>query len=63
MLAADGRTLEANPLEQQTLALIRELRAARYTLEQIAAELNQRGCVTRRGTTFKFRYVAHLLAA
>jgi DNA invertase Pin-like site-specific DNA recombinase len=62
-LSADGRTLEPNPLEQQTLALIRELRASKYTLERIAAELNQRGYVTRRGTTFKFRYVGHLLAA
>ncbi len=46
-LADDGKTLVANAAEQQTIALIHELRASGYTLQGIAAELNQRGIPTK----------------
>jgi site-specific DNA recombinase len=62
-LAADGRTLEPNSDEQRALAVIRECRAAGFTLRQIADELNSQGHQTRRGTTWRHQYVAGLLAA
>ncbi len=62
-LAADGRMLEANAIEQRALAIVRDLRAAGLTLEQIAEALNSQGHQTRRGTPWRFQYVARLLAA
>ena len=37
ILAPDGKTLVPNPAEQQAVALMIDLRAAGYTLRQIAA--------------------------
>lgn len=48
-LANDGKTLVANESEQQTISLITELRSAGRSLEQIAAELTQRGIPTKSG--------------
>jgi DNA invertase Pin-like site-specific DNA recombinase len=62
-LAEDGRSLEANAAEQRALAIIRECRAAGFTLRAIAAELNRQGQATRRGTSWRHQYVAGLLAA
>jgi site-specific DNA recombinase len=62
-LAADGRTLEPNAIEQRALAIVRELRTAGLTLQQIAAELNRQGKQTRRGGAWRHQYVARLLAA
>lgn len=48
-LAGDGRTLEAHPAEQRTLALLRELRATGYTYRAVADELNRQGFRSRTG--------------
>jgi hypothetical protein len=45
-------------VEQCTLSRIRELRAAGYTTRQIADGLNRQGFTTRRGTAWRFQYVA-----
>jgi len=61
-LAADGQKLEPCEAEQAALAILEELRAAGYSLRQIAAELNRRGFTTRRGSPWRFQYVAALAA-
>ena len=61
-LNADGRTLDANADEQRVIGLLRELKAAGYTLRQIADELNRQGFTTRRGTAWRHQYVAGLAA-
>jgi site-specific DNA recombinase len=62
-LAADGRRLEPNAAEQRALAILRECRAAGFTLRQTAAELNRQGMQTRRGSAWRHQYVAGMLAA
>jgi DNA invertase Pin-like site-specific DNA recombinase len=62
-MAADGVHLEADPAEQGILFRIRELKAAGYTTRQIADELNRQGFTTRRGTAWRFQYVADALRA
>ena len=62
-MAADGLHLEADAAEQGIWSLIRELRAAGYTTRQIADELNRQGFTTRRGTAWRFQYVAEALRA
>ena len=62
-MAADGLHLEADPAEQGILIRIRELKAAGYTTRQIADELNRLGFTTRRGTAWRFQYVAESLRA
>jgi site-specific DNA recombinase len=62
-LAADGRTLEPNATEQRTLDVLRECRAAGFTLRRIAGELNRQGYRTRRGSGWRHEYVARLLVA
>lgn len=61
-LNADGRTLDANADEQHVIGLLRELKAAGYTLRQVADELNRQGFTTRRGTAWRHQYVAGLAA-
>lgn len=61
-LGADGQRLEACEAEQTVLAILGELKAAGYSLRQIAAELNRQGFTTRRGTPWRFQYVAGLAA-
>jgi DNA invertase Pin-like site-specific DNA recombinase len=61
--AADGLHLEANPSEQGVLSRIRELKVAGHTTRQIASELNRQGFTTRRGTAWRFQYVAEALRA
>ena len=61
--AADGLHLEADPAEQGILSRIRELKAAGYTTRRIADELNRQGFTTRRGTAWRFQYVAEALRA
>jgi len=57
-MAADGLHLEADPAEQGILFKIRELKTAGYTTRKIADELNRQGFTTRRGTAWRFQYVA-----
>ena len=61
--AADGVHMEEDPAEQRILARIRELKATGHTTRQIAAELNRQGYKTRRGTAWRFQYVAEALRA
>jgi DNA invertase Pin-like site-specific DNA recombinase len=61
--AADRLHLEADPAEQRILSRIRELNAAGYTTRQIADELTRQGITTRRGTAWRFQYVAEALRA
>lgn len=60
-LAVDGRMLVEDAAEQDILARIRELKAAGNTTRQIADELNRQGYRTRRGTAWRFEYVAAAL--
>lgn len=50
-LAADGKTLLPNLAEQQAIGLMIDLRAAGYTLRQIAATLTQQNILTKEGAT------------
>lgn len=61
-LGADGQKLEPCKAEQDVLAILAELRAAGFSLRQIAAELNRQGFTTRRGTAWRHQYVAALAA-
>jgi DNA invertase Pin-like site-specific DNA recombinase len=61
--AADGLHLEADPAEQGILSCIRDLKAVGHTTRQIADELNRQGFTTRRGTAWRFQYVAEALRA
>ncbi len=62
-LAADGVHVEEDADEQAVIATLRELRTAGYTLREIAAELNRQGSTTRRGSAWRFQYVANVLKA
>jgi DNA invertase Pin-like site-specific DNA recombinase len=61
--ALDGRTLTPNPDEQAIADLARAQRARGASLRAIAATLNRRGLRTRRGSAWRFQYVAALLTA
>ncbi len=60
-LSADAVHLEENPAEQTVLTRARELRASGQPFRRIAHELNQSGFATRRGTPWRFQYVADVL--
>lgn len=60
-LAPDGRMLVLHDEEQQTLRLLRRLRALGYAQRDIADELNRRGIKTRQGGFFQRSFVAQLL--
>ncbi len=61
LAAGSDSQLEPAPVEQRLLARIRELRTAGWTTRQIADDLNQHGWTTRRGTAWRFQYVARAL--
>jgi site-specific DNA recombinase len=61
--AADGLHLDSDPAVQAILSRMRELKTAGYTTRQIAEELNRQGYATRRGTAWRFQYVAQALRA
>ena len=61
--AADGLHLEADPADQGILSRIRELKAAGCATRRIADLLNGEGYTTRRGTAWRFQYVAEALRA
>lgn len=60
-LADDGTTLVPNDAEQAVLARITELSAAGRSLRAIAADLNEQGLRTRRGTAWKHDRVRQLI--
>jgi DNA invertase Pin-like site-specific DNA recombinase len=62
-VAADGVLLETEQTEQAILSQVRKLRTAGLTTRQIADSLNGAGFSTRRGTAWRFQYVADLLRA
>lgn len=53
--------LEPAPVEQRIVARIRELEAQGCSIRQIADNLNAHGWTTRRGTPWRFEYVARAL--
>lgn len=59
--AADRKRLEPAPVEQRLLAHIRALQAEGRSTREIAADLNRHGWTTRRGTPWRFQYVARTL--
>lgn len=61
-LAADGRTLEPHPAEQEILSILRELHAHGFKSREIAEELNAQGFTTRRGSPWRRQYVESLVA-
>ena len=60
-VAADGVQLEADDHEQSILTRMRTLKAGGLTTRAIAVELNREGFTTRRGTEWRFQYVARVL--
>jgi DNA invertase Pin-like site-specific DNA recombinase len=50
-LAADGKTLVPNSVEQQAINLMHQLRGCGHTLREIAAELTNRNIATKEGGT------------
>lgn len=60
-LADDGVHLIEDEQEQEILGRIRELRAAGFSLRDIADELNRQGFCTRRGTEWRFEYIRSIL--
>jgi site-specific DNA recombinase len=60
-LSSDHRHLEQDPTEQAALAEIRNLRRQGQTLRGIAATLNSRGHLTRRGTEWRLESVARVI--
>lgn len=60
-LAADGIHLEPAPVEQRLRDHIRAMKATCRTTKEIAATLNAEGSRTRRGTPWRYQYVARVL--
>jgi DNA invertase Pin-like site-specific DNA recombinase len=60
-LGENGKRLDPDPAEQGVVSRIHELRDLGYTLEETAGELNRQGFTTRRGTAWRFQYVAAVL--
>src|SRR5580693_10114670 len=60
-LAPDGVHVEPDDAEQAAIAAIRGLRASGRTLRQIAADLNQEGRRTRRGSAWRLESVARVV--
>jgi site-specific DNA recombinase len=61
-VAADGRTLEVDPVEAEIIAAVRELRAAGMSLRAIAAELARLDFATRKGGPISHTQVARIIA-
>jgi len=61
-LAEDGHSIEPDASEQDLLKKIRRLRERGRSTRQIADALNVAGHRTRRGTSWRFQYVATALA-
>ena len=61
LVAGSRVQLEPNPVEQDKLARIRDLKATGRSTRKISDALNQAGVTTRRGTPWRGQYVARLL--
>jgi hypothetical protein len=61
-VAADGRTLEVDPVEAEILAAVRELRAAGLSLRAVTEGLARAGFTTRKGGAIGHTQVARILA-
>jgi hypothetical protein len=62
-LGADGVHIEPEFSEQTIHEVVRKLDDAGLSTRQIAVELNRQGFKTRRGTDWRFEYVAKALRA
>jgi len=60
-LATDGIRLEAEPREQEIIGRIRALSKEGHSTRRIAETLNREGYRTRRGSAWRFQYVAAIL--
>lgn len=60
-LAADGVHLEAEPREQEIIRRVRALSQEGHSTRRIAATLNSEGYRNRRGSAWRFQYVASIL--
>jgi site-specific DNA recombinase len=58
---AEKLPLLVNESEQKVLDMVRELRGENVSLRKIAAELNAAGLRTRKGTEWRFQYVARMV--
>jgi DNA invertase Pin-like site-specific DNA recombinase len=57
----DHQRIEPAPVEQRLVAQFRALRAAGKTYAEIAAIVTAAGATTRRGTPWRFQYIAQML--
>lgn len=62
-LGVDGTHLEAEPLEQSIIARIKALALDGISTRRIAERLEAEGIRTRKGTSWRFQYVASVLKA
>jgi DNA invertase Pin-like site-specific DNA recombinase len=60
-LGTDGKTLIEEPIEQEALQLIHELKSSGRSLREIAAELNAQGYTTKKGGTWTHGHVQGVL--
>lgn len=60
-LSADGKHVEPEPSEQAILGEIRDLRARRRSLREVARVLNEQGMRTRRGSPWRQEYIRSLI--
>jgi site-specific DNA recombinase len=60
-LAENAKTIEPEPVEQNALRLIGELRAVGKSLREVADELNARDIRTRSGGRWRFEFVRSLV--
>lgn len=56
----DAQRIEPAPVEQRLIARIRDRQAEGWSTRQIAEDLNAQGWTTRRGTPWRFEYVARM---
>ena len=62
-LAADGRTLEALPQEQQTIQAAKSLKLTGLSLRRIATDLAAQGCMARNGRMFDATQISRMVTA
>ncbi len=61
LVAGSRERLEAAPVEQRILSQVRKWRFEGRTYKQIAFDLTAAGETTRKGTAWRFQYIAHML--